>query len=282
MIVANTPRTVKELLPTLCSLLLGCLASSSYDKQQIAARCLGELVKKMGERILIDIVPVLEVGLKSTDSDQRQGVCIALGEIMASTTKEMVLMYAENLIPTVRTALCDPLPVVRQEAAKTFEVLHSTIGSQALDDVITPLLSQLEDPDLGPNTLDGLRKVMELKGKVVLPYMIPKLVHPPVNTHALSQLASVAGDALSKHLTKVLPALMTSLASNVGTDKQESSAHDILLVFLSVTDEYGVNAVIDAMLSKSTEKDDKLCQASALLLAAYCQQTKVQIYSIRF
>ncbi len=52
-------------------------------------------------------------------------------------------MYMDSLVPTVKTALYDPLPEVREAAASTFDVLHSTIGSQALDDVLLPLLEQL-------------------------------------------------------------------------------------------------------------------------------------------
>ena len=62
VIVSNTPKTLREILPTLFNMLLSCLASSSYDKRQVAARTLGDLVKKLGERVLPEIIPILEKG----------------------------------------------------------------------------------------------------------------------------------------------------------------------------------------------------------------------------
>ena len=35
VIVTHTPKTLREILPTLFQLLLGCLASDSYDKRQV-------------------------------------------------------------------------------------------------------------------------------------------------------------------------------------------------------------------------------------------------------
>ena len=36
-----------------------------------------------------------------------QGVCIGLSEVMASAGKSQLLSYMDELIPTIRTALCD-------------------------------------------------------------------------------------------------------------------------------------------------------------------------------
>ena len=48
------------------------------------------MVRKLGERVLPEIIPILEHGLDSEQSDQRQGVCIGLREIMSSTQKDHV------------------------------------------------------------------------------------------------------------------------------------------------------------------------------------------------
>lgn len=68
--------------------------------------------------------------------------------------------------------------------------------------------------------MDGLRQVMAIKSRVVLPYLVPQLTAPPANTKALSILASVAGEALNKHLSKILPALQTTLAVSRGTPSE--------------------------------------------------------------
>lgn len=62
------------------------------------------------------------------------------------------------------------------------------------------MLTQLNSPDQAEaeNTLDGLRQVMAIKSRVVLPYLVPQLTSHPVNTKALSILASVAGEALTR------------------------------------------------------------------------------------
>ncbi|XP_035228033.1 eIF-2-alpha kinase activator GCN1-like [Stegodyphus dumicola] len=277
VVVTNTPRTLREILPTLFSLLLGCLASNSYDKRQVAARTLGDLVRKLGERVLPEIIPILEKGLDSDRPDQRQGVCIGLSEIMASTSREMVLTFVDSLVPTVRRALSDPLPEVRIAAATTFDSLHSTVGVRALDDILPPLLRQLSDPGQSEYTLDGLRQVMAIKSKVVLPYLVPQLTAPPVNTKALSFLSAVAGEALTKHLSKILPALLSALSSAVNTPQEAQTLEYCQTVVLAATDDLGVRTIVDHLLEATRSEDSLRRHAAVALLCCYCCQRKVDI-----
>ncbi|KAK4875808.1 hypothetical protein RN001_012230 [Aquatica leii] len=278
VVVTNTPKTLREILPTLFGLLLGCLASESYDKRQVAARTLGDLVRKLGERVLPEIIPILERGLQSDQSDQRQGVCIGLSEIMASTSREMVLTFVNSLVPTVRKALCDPLPEVRQAAAKTFDSLHSTVGARALDDILPTMLNKLndDDPEVVEWTLDGLRQVMAIKSRVVLPYLVPQLTSPPANTRALSILASVAGEALNKYLPRILPALQTALASSKGTPDEAQQLEYCQAVVLSVMDEAGIRTIIDTLLENTRTENIGQRRAAATLLCAFCANSRAQ------
>uniref|UniRef100_A0AAY4DTX0 TOG domain-containing protein n=1 Tax=Denticeps clupeoides TaxID=299321 RepID=A0AAY4DTX0_9TELE len=271
IVVTNTPRTLREILPTLFSLLLGFLASTCPDKRTIAARTLGDLVRKLGEKILPEIIPILEEGLRSEKSDERQGVCIGLSEIMKSTSKDAVLVFSESLVPTVRKALCDPLEEVREAAAKTFEQLHATIGHQALDDILPALLKQLEDEDTAEFALDGLRQVMAVKSRSVLPYLVPKLTAPPVNTRVLAFLSVVAGDALTRHLGVILPALLSSLKNKLGTEE----GHSCQTVILSVEDEVGQRIIIEDLLEATRGADAGLRLASVTMLNAYFARTRL-------
>ncbi|XP_030828154.1 eIF-2-alpha kinase activator GCN1-like isoform X1 [Strongylocentrotus purpuratus] len=273
VVVVNTPRTLKDILSTLFTLLLGCLASTSYDKRQVAARTLGDLVRKLGDRVLPEMIPVLEKGLDSAQSDQRQGVCIGLSEIINSTSREQVVTYVESLVTTVKRALVDPLQEVREAAARTFDSLHSSIGHKALEEILPELLSQLSDEEKGTYALDGLKQVMAVKNRVVLPFLIPKLIAPPVNTGVLAILSEVAGDSLTKHLAKILNALMSAVEECVGTEREQEALKHCQRVVMSVQDLPGQQIIIDELLQKLKGENAGLRLAASTLLQVYCSKT---------
>ena len=78
--------------------------------------------------LLLQVIPMLEKGLDSPETQERQGVCIGLSEIIQQTSRDNVLLYVDSLLPTIRNALCDKEPDVRAAAAQTFDSLHSTVG----------------------------------------------------------------------------------------------------------------------------------------------------------
>jgi hypothetical protein len=60
--VQNTPRTLREVLPALMASAVAALAEAGDDageRRSVAARCLGDVVRKLGERVLPDVVPML-------------------------------------------------------------------------------------------------------------------------------------------------------------------------------------------------------------------------------
>lgn len=276
IIVSNTPRTLKEIMPTLFTLLLSCLASKSYDQQQMAARTLGDLVKKMGQRILPQIIPILEKKLESDQEDQRQGVCIGLKEIMASTNREMVETFVDSLVPTITKALYDSLPEVRQAAAQTFESLHQAVGSKALE-IIPVLLNKLDDPVVGDFVLDGLKQLLTVRSNAVLPYLIPQLTVTPVNIRALSFLSCVAGDSLSKHLLKILPALLNVLSSSLGTEEEKQNSTYCKKILLSITDEQGSRTIIEYLFNTAKLEDKSKSLSSVIMLNMYCCNTNADL-----
>ncbi|XP_047528363.1 eIF-2-alpha kinase activator GCN1 [Vanessa atalanta] len=283
VVVTNTPKTLREILPTLFNLLLGCLASTSYDKRQVAARTLGDLVRKLGERVLPDIVPILERGLRSERADQRQGVCIGLGEILASTSRDAVLSFADGLVPTVRTALCDELAEVRMAAARAFDSLHATIGNKALDDILPPMLDALRDPDpaVADAALDGLKQVMAIKSRAVLPYLVPVLTGAgggAADTRALSALAAAAGGALTRHLPRVLPALLAALVAARGTPAEARELDYCRDALLPVIDDAGVRSIIDTLMEcVRGEGEEGKRRAAAALLCAFVTHTRADL-----
>ncbi|KAH8878167.1 eIF-2-alpha kinase activator GCN1 [Schistosoma japonicum] len=261
VVVPNTPRTLREIMPVLIRLLLNTLGSSSREHQHIAARALGDVVRKLGERILPEIIPLLVTGLDSPDADQRRGVCTGLTEIIRSCQRDLLSNYADSLLDPIRRTLCDPLIEVRRNGAKTFDLLYTAIGIRSLDGILPDILCQLDDPETSQYALDGIKQLLTVKSKVVMPYLIPKLTSPVVNVKAFAYLASVAGDTLTKQLGRILPALLQTVAlmsesdnnTNRSKESQEGTENEDLVhcaaVLVCIYEASGIRQILNELLS---------------------------------
>jgi len=60
-------------------------------------------------------------------------------------------------MPAIRQALSDESNDVQEATAKAFDVLYAAVGARAIDEIVPPLINNLEDPDPAVNqmTLNG-------------------------------------------------------------------------------------------------------------------------------
>lgn len=221
---------------------------------QTAARTIGELCRKLGERILGGIVPILRTGSNSRDSRTREGVCLAISEIMESSSDSQREEHEDEIITIVRRSLIDDSASVRAAAAVAFDVLQETLGTKAIDETIPTLLEALRQPGESSETaLQALREVMSVRASTVFPVLIPTLIATPItafNARALASLVTVAGNALSKRLTTILTAFIRAIEN----EKDEELKSD-------------VNAAARALLGSISDAEG--LQTLMLLLAGW-------------
>ncbi|KAI9078431.1 hypothetical protein K1719_039650 [Acacia pycnantha] len=277
-IVANTPKTLKEIMPVLMDTLISSLASPSSERRQVAGRSLGELVRKLGERVLPLIIPILSQGLNDHDSSRRQGVCVGLSEVMASAGKSQLLSFMDDLIPTIRTALCDSVAEVRESAGLAFSTLYKSAGMQAIDEIVPTLLLALEDDKTSDTALDGLKQILSVRTTAVLPHILPKLVHLPLSAfhaHALGALAEVAGPGLNHHLGTVLPPLLSAMA---GEDKEvQTLAKEAAETVVLVIDEEGIEPLLAELVRGVSDSQAAIRRSSSYLIGYLFKNSKLYL-----
>ena len=258
-----TPRTLKELVPTLSQLLIRRLASPNMEQRVIAGNALGELIRKAGDGVLASLLPTLESGLHtSTDKDSKQGICIALREIVSSASEEILEDYEKTLISVVRVALIDPEDEVRDAAAEAFDSLQKIFGKTAVDQVLPYLLNLLRTESDANTALSALLTLLtdNTRSNIILPNLIPTLLVSPItafNAKALASLSEVAGPALTRRLPTILNMLVDNLA-NCKDDGLRSELEGSLDVILTSVDEYdGLNTTMSTMLALVKDNDHR-------------------------
>ena len=258
-----TPKTLKELIPTLTQLIIRRLASSNMEQKVIAGNALGELMRKAGEGVLATLLPTLEEGLQtSTDADNKQGICIALREIVSSAAPETLEDYEKTLISVVRIALVDAEDDVRETAAEAFDSLQQMFGKRAVDQVLPYLLNLLRTEGEADTALSALLTLLtdNTRSNIILPNLVPTLLTSPISTFnakAIASLSQVAGSAM----TRRLPVILNSLMDNIVTCKDEGLRADLEAAFDAVllsVDEYdGLNTVMSVVIALMKHDDHR-------------------------
>ncbi|KAK9840722.1 hypothetical protein WJX81_000165 [Elliptochloris bilobata] len=274
-VVTNTPRTLAEILPALMANIIASLAAPGEERQQMAGACLGELVKKMGDRVLAHIIPILQQGITSPEAGTRQGVCYGLKELLENISRAQLTEHLSQLLPTVQLALVDPALPVRQAAGAAFSILFKGGASSAVDAVIPSLLSGLEgDSKQAGQALEGLRVILGVRPGT-LAGMVPRLLRQPLHStalRALGSLAEAAGVAINAHLSHILPPLL-ALASSDGNLPGPAAARESVTKVVAAVNEDGLYLLV-AQLEKGLE-DSARRRAAAQAITFFCGSTRL-------
>ncbi len=232
-VVTNTPRTLRETLPALLSALIGGLSSGDEEREEACGKCLGEMVRKMGDRVLPTMVPLLRAELTAPGASpaQRRGVCAGLSEVVSSANRPQLAAHLPSLLPTVQFALCDEGADVRAAAGAAFAALQRALGPGAVQTMIPALLEGVEAAPEGPlraRALAGLAVVVSARPKDVLSALLPRLVAAPISAAraaALGVAAAAGGAVLHYFWPSTLPALVAALVGGGrGGKKQQRVA----------------------------------------------------------
>ncbi|KAL0769350.1 hypothetical protein CaCOL14_008658 [Colletotrichum acutatum] len=259
--LVSSPRILKELVPTLTQLIIKRLGSSNMEHKVIASNALGELIRKAGDGVLSTLLPTLEEGLQtSTDTDAKQGICLALKELIASASEDALEDHEKTLISVVRTALTDSDADVREAAAEAFDSLQQILGKRAVDQVLPYLLNLLRSDENADNALSALLTLLTetTRSNIILPNLIPTLITPPIsafNAKALASLSRVAGAAMNRRLPNIINSLMENIITCEDDSLREDLETSFDTVILSIDEYDGLNTVMNVLL-QLTKHDD--------------------------
>ncbi|KAK0732965.1 armadillo-type protein [Lasiosphaeria miniovina] len=273
--LVHSPRILKELVPTLTQLLIRRLGSTSMEHKVIASNALGELIRKAGDGVLSTLLPTLEEGLQtSTDADAKQGICLALKELISSASPEALEDHEKTLISVVRTALTDSDEDVREAAAEAFDSLQQILGKRAVDQVLPFLLSLLRGEDQADNALAALLTLLTdtTRSNIILPNLIPTLIAPPIsafNAKALASLSKVAGAAMNRRLPSIINSLMDNIVNCTEDDLRDDLDASFDTVVLSIDEYDGLNVVMNVMLQLMKHEDHRKRTATGNHLATF-------------
>ena len=289
-LVSNTPRTLADATPALVDACVAALASGDPDGAAGAGRCLGELARKMGDRALRAVIPLLCAGLApDRPADTRRGSALALGELIDAVPRAALADHAPGLAADLRTALGDADPGARDAAGAAFGALFRGGGGgpggggPSLDAVLPAMLADVTGPEPDASAaLEGLRVLLGVRPGA-LAAMLPRLLAPPVGpaaAGALAALADAAGPAAHAHLKTIVPALLGAAAGEdedaaaaaaaaldaVARAASDDGAHPLLSALEAGLENPATRAVAAAALGRALAAGDALADAAPPLL----------------
>lgn len=160
LVVPDERSLLQTLLSMLIDRIVANLSGSDATRRKQGKASLSHLVLSLGDAGLARIVPMLHEHLKTEDHKVRQAVCMGFTEIMRTAAKGDIGAYLNDIIPSIRDMLIDPVPEVRPTAALAFSQLYKNVGTKAIDKIVPLLLETLREGKHAESLVDGISVVL--------------------------------------------------------------------------------------------------------------------------
>jgi HEAT repeat protein len=275
-------RTLKEIVPTLTQMIIRRLASSNMEQKVMAGNALGELVRRAGDGVLSTLVPNLQEALGSTDVDMRQGACMAIRDLILSSTPDALEGYESDITTAVKTALLDSDPDVREAAAEAFDALEGVLGKTAAQDVLTSFLGLLRTEGQAESAMLPLLALLkdQARSKVIWSSLLPILLATPIssfNAKAITSCAGVAGPAIIRRLPITISILIGNIISCKEEDRLADLEEALDSVLLCVDESSGLDSSMSVMLTIAKDADHRKRKAALDRLASFISKTDLDV-----
>ena len=272
-VVSVTARTLREILSDLITQIVTALASGDPERTQVAGRCLGDIVQKLGDAVLPQIIPVLRDNLYDGDEYTRQGVCVGLAEVINCSSKEQMAKYIEILVKVVQDAISDEDDEVRRLASQCFQNLYNAVGARTLEEIVPSLLVAMESEDdyTKARALNGMTGILSVRSRELFPYIIPRLLKTPLTASHADALGSISGatpQTIHTNFNRIVPTFISELASfsDMDMDDEEKEREEAIRRNFSAlcrnVDTVGVHLLISEISSKCTSDKESVRKES--------------------
>ncbi|KAF9019240.1 ARM repeat-containing protein [Hymenopellis radicata] len=266
-VVGNTPRTVREILGELVSLIITLRGGGEDELEETSSRTVAELVRKFGERIVGDIMTVLKQTMETGTAKEREGVCLVLSDVMENALEAQRTPHEDDIIGLVRNALVDDDAGVRAAAAR--------VGARGADEALVGALEKESD-----EAVRALEEIIGVRAATVFPAVLPTLTKRPLsvfNARALGVLVPVAGSSVGRRVNIILNALVEAHESvRAGTaddELAEEVANATEKVMETVDDADGVSGVMILLLGWAKSDSPTRRQSSYEFLSIFSAST---------
>ncbi len=240
-VVSNTPRVLREIMPTAVRQVVDGLGDEDPERRAAAGKALGDLSLKLGDRVVPEVLPALRTGITDEDASARvrRGACEGLVELVEACPRHQLVEHAADLVAVVYEALCDKMAEVRATAAGVFSSLLTPLGDVAVDAVVPLLIENMSGAgdsdtpttdDDADRALDALKQILRASGNRLMSIVVPRLTEEAplslTSARALAAAAQVAESAFEEHVGVAIEAIIGTLETPV-TREMESALEDI-------------------------------------------------------